>query len=123
VKKVLLIDDDPVARQAYRMALERAGYRVEVAEDGQQALEQLQRAVPGGILLDLIMPHLDGIEFLKAMRCMHHLAEIPVVVYTNASIPKLVTEAREAGANMVFSKADLTAHTLIRAFDSLIPVR
>lgn len=110
-----------MATLAYRTALERAGYVVQTAGDGLAGLEALQRSVPDGILLDLMMPRLGGAQLLQALRAQHHLAAVPVIAYTNAFIPSLVSEATAAGATQVFSKSELTPHVLIRVFDGLIP--
>lgn len=72
------------------------------------------------MLLDLMMPKVNGIEVLKSVRAMHHLAQIPIMVYTNAFIPNLVDEARAAGATEVFSKTSLTPQTLITAFRAVL---
>ena len=65
---VLIVDDDADIRDMMRMFLETDGYRVIAAADGQDALQQLQRARPGVVVLDLTMPDMDGEEFLERMR-------------------------------------------------------
>lgn len=119
-QKILVIEDDAFTAHAYRGALERAGYAVEVATDGAAGLDCLQRFVPAGVLLDLMLPKMNGIDLLKALRGFHHLAEVPVIVYTNAGIPLLIEQAHAAGASMVFSKSDLTPQRLLTAFAALI---
>ena len=116
MKTILIVEDDPVSAHAYRRALERAGFVVHVATDGRAALEWIERFRPDGILLDLMMPRVNGIEVLKAVRALHHLARIPILVYTNAFIPHLVDEARAAGATEVYSKSALTPEMTITAF-------
>ncbi len=119
-KKILIVEDDAATAHAYRGCLERAGYSVQVAVDGQAGLEHIQRSAPDGVLLDLMLPKLNGIELLKSIRTFHHLARIPVIVYTNAFVPKLVEEASAAGATQVFSKSSLTPQILIPVFSTTL---
>ena len=121
MKKILIVEDDAATAHAYRTSLERAGFQVHVAADGQAGLEFIQGTAPDGVLLDLMMPKVNGIQFLKSIRACHHLARIPIMVYTNAFIPNFVDEARAAGATEVFSKSKLTPQSLIVAFSASIP--
>jgi signal transduction histidine kinase/DNA-binding response OmpR family regulator len=82
VKTILMVDDEPDAQQLFRRMLSSAhqGYRVLRAGDGQQALEILSRQKVDVILLDLIMPEMDGFQFLKIKGQESELQEIPVIV-------------------------------------------
>lgn len=120
LKKILIVEDDAATAHAYRGCLERAGYAVHVATDGASGLEYIQKSAPDGVLLDMMMPKMNGIELLKSIRTFHHLARIPVMVYTNAFVPKLVEEAKAAGATQVFSKSSLTPQLLITIFSSTV---
>jgi signal transduction histidine kinase/CheY-like chemotaxis protein len=79
---VLVVDDDPVAREIVRRALEAEGLSVVEAEDGRAALERLAQAPPSLILLDLMMPVMDGFEFIVELRRVDAWRQIPVVVVT-----------------------------------------
>jgi CheY-like chemotaxis protein len=79
---VLLIDDDEMLRRSVRLVLEQGGWDVSEAENGRVALERLADARPDAIILDLMMPEMDGFEFLDAMRQRDDLRDIPVVVVT-----------------------------------------
>ena len=119
-KKILIVEDDAATAHAYRGCLERAGYEVQVAVDGLAGLEHIQRSAPDGVLLDLMLPKMNGIELLKSIRTFHHLARIPVIVYTNAFIPKLVEEASAAGATQVFSKSSLSPQVLLTVLSTTV---
>jgi CheY-like chemotaxis protein len=78
---VLVVEDDEELRELVREALELNDYRVVVAQEGQQALDALARiGPPRFVLLDLLMPGMNGWEFLERMRARPELADVPVVV-------------------------------------------
>jgi CheY-like chemotaxis protein len=85
---VLVVDDDDDIRDTLRLALELHGYAVLMATDGKEALELLRtRPRPGLILLDLMMPVLDGWEFVKELDRDPKIADIPIVVITAYADP------------------------------------
>ena len=79
---VLVVDDDASIRQLLRRILEEEGYTVVEADNGRVALERLGERVPGAILLDLMMPEMDGFEFLSALHEREAWRHIPVVIVT-----------------------------------------
>ena len=81
-RRVLVVEDDAAARELIRRALESEGWEVDEAENGRVALEHLAEAKPALVLLDLMMPEMDGFEFLEAMRLGDESARVPVVVIT-----------------------------------------
>src|SRR6058998_1283800 len=93
MKKILIIEDDPIAAYIYRNRLEKEGYRVEVAVDGQSGFDRLVEFRPDGLLLDLMLPKTSGIELLKAIRNLEHFRGLPVIAYTNAFVPNMIEEA------------------------------
>ena len=85
-KIILFVEDDPVVLTAYRRGLEQAGYHIEAAGDGIEAMRKLALFAPDVIILDLMLPKLNGIEVLKFMRRSPRLASVPVVVLSTNSI-------------------------------------
>jgi len=81
---VLSIDDTPTFRQLIRLTLEFAGFRVIEASDGQQGLSLAQSSVPDLILLDLMMPVMDGVAVCQHIMGSPHLRHIPVVVLSSS---------------------------------------
>jgi PAS domain S-box-containing protein len=79
---ILVVDDDPGARELMRRTLEREGYEVVEAENGRIALERLRERTPGLILLDLVMPEMDGLEFVGEIRKHPAWRTVPIVVVT-----------------------------------------
>jgi signal transduction histidine kinase/CheY-like chemotaxis protein len=79
---VLVVEDDPSAARLLRQYLETAGYSVRVASDGESALSESLRRPPAAILLDLLLPGLDGWEVLRLLKADERLRDIPVIVVT-----------------------------------------
>jgi PAS domain S-box-containing protein len=79
---ILVVEDDPAMRETLRRILERGGWAVDEAENGQIGLARLEKGRPGLILLDLMMPEMDGFEFIAELRRREEWRSIPVVVIT-----------------------------------------
>jgi len=105
---VLIVDDDPVIAMMYGLGLERAGYSVLVAKDGQAGLELALKALPDLILLDVRMPILDGIEVLTKLAADPATRDIPVVMLSNYSEPALVKRLLSLGAKEYLVKIETT---------------
>jgi signal transduction histidine kinase/DNA-binding response OmpR family regulator len=82
VGRILLVEDDAVARATIRQALEREGWEVTEADNGRVALERLAAGLPDAIVLDLLMPEMDGFEFVAELRSRRDSRQVPVLVVT-----------------------------------------
>ena len=80
--RVLVVDDEPDAVELMTASLERAGYEVLSAADGMQALHQTRSQLPDLILLDLILPDIDGFSICEILRCQPSTHHIPVILLT-----------------------------------------
>jgi PAS domain S-box-containing protein len=108
---VLVVDDDTDARTRLRTVLERNGWRVREAANGQEALEQVARARPQLILLDLTMPVMDGFTFLGALRAQKEGSDVPVVVLTARDL-SADDRQRLDGADRVVAKGQTSLREL-----------
>ncbi len=81
-KKVLLVEDEKSVILGVRTCLDAVGYQVDVVEDGEDALNYLERETPDLILLDLLLPKVDGFEVLKKLKGQDKNNNIPVIVLT-----------------------------------------
>jgi CheY-like chemotaxis protein len=115
VAKILVVEDDPVTARAYAQSLLRAGYEVRVAVTGPEALAQVPLWQPDGVLLDVLLPELDGIEVLRQIR--RQQPNLPVIICTNLLSPVLKGLAEIGGATRVFDKSALTARELVSEFE------
>ena len=119
-KRILLAEDDRFLRRAEEAALKRAGFVVLAAADGEEALRMAIAEKPDLVLLDLIMPKLQGFEVLKALKADPATAAIPVVVLSNLGQEGDVQRALEGGAVAYLVKANLSLDELVsRARETL----
>lgn len=112
-KRILLAEDDRFLRRAAESALKRAGFTVLPAADGEEALRLAQAEKPDLVLLDLIMPKLQGFEVLKALKADPTTAMIPVIVLSNLGQEGDVQRALESGAVAYLVKANLSLDELV----------
>ena len=99
VPLILIVEDDDATREAMKALLERDGYRVVTAADGQEGIEQLRGGLePSLILLDLSMPRMDGFQFRREQVQDSRLALIPVVVHSAGAAAERGTLALGAAA-------------------------
>lgn len=101
---ILVVDDDPTLRMLARATLEKAGFRVEEAEDGEQALRKFIRHHPAVIMMDVEMPKLNGYEACKRIREDAVGAHVPVLMVTGLEDIESVNRAYSAGATDFLSK-------------------
>jgi two-component system, chemotaxis family, chemotaxis protein CheY len=105
-KRILIIDDAGLVRRFYREALEKAGFVVDEALNGIEALEKLLQAEPFDLLIvDINMPQMDGLTFLQKLRRQEtHMASTPALVASTESQSQDIDAARAAGANFYLPK-------------------
>ena len=101
---VLIVDDDPTAREALVAILEGEGYELQQAKDGIQALRMLKQLQPDLILLDVMMPAMDGFEVCRRIRDTPPLAEVPIILLTALDDRDSLLRGIESGADDFLSK-------------------
>src|SRR5262249_52941379 len=104
--RVLLVDDDDLIRRGVRQALEPIGWKVSEAQNGEVAFESLRGARPDVIILDLLMPKMDGFEFLDQLRGHTDWQDIPVVVITAKELTDEDRTRLNGGVERVIHKRD-----------------
>jgi CheY-like chemotaxis protein len=80
VGRILVVEDEPSIRELYKDVLSGEGYQVREASDGVEGLEELEKARPDVIVVDLAMPRMDGLEFCRRLRDLPQCEGIPVIV-------------------------------------------
>ena len=102
--RVLVIDDEPDVRWLLRLSLERVGHEVLLAEDGLRGVAMAQRQRPDAIVLDLMMPVMDGYGVLDALAKDGRTSSLPVLVLTAKAIPEEEERVTKAGARRFLTK-------------------
>lgn len=114
--KILIVEDDPLMQRMYQKAFTLAGYEVEVAGDGREGLEKATRGGPALILLDIMMPKMNGMEVLKELRANAETQSIPVVMLTNITSGSLeaAKHALTKGALEYIVKSDYEPQEVVQ---------
>jgi CheY-like chemotaxis protein len=117
--RVLVIDDEPDVRWLLRVTLERVGHEVILAEDGLRGVAMAQKQRPDAIVLDLMMPVMDGYGVLDALAKDDRTVDVPVLVLTAKAIPEEEERVTEAGARRFVTKP-FDPNDLVRELEDLI---
>ncbi|MCP4118088.1 MAG: response regulator [Desulfobacteraceae bacterium] len=112
--RILLVEDSEAAVIQVKTVLEDAGYTVDVARGGQEALDYMSRSIPGGIVLDLMMPEVDGFQVLNKMRSTEATAGIPVLVLTARDLtPEDLSKLSSNNIQQLIQKGDVDRELLL----------
>jgi CheY-like chemotaxis protein len=117
--KVLIIEDNETLNEAYKLILEKDGHEVTTAFNGEEGLERLQSLTPDLILLDMLMPKMDGLEFLRHF----NPAKFPktqIIILSNLNEDEQVEEARKLGAHRYILKANTSPRELAMKVNHII---
>lgn len=113
--KILLVDDDESLRSMYSLILGKEGWELVTADDGLEGLSKIREGGWDLILLDLMMPGLDGLGVLKALKEEHaKVANGPIIILSNAGYGTVAKEAESLGAAGFLMKADLLPPDLVK---------
>ncbi len=102
--RVLVVDDEPAIRKLVTVNLQRAGYEVREAPDGETALEEIEHKHPDLIILDVFMPGPNGFRVLEVLKSNPRLASIPVLMLTAASLDDHIRRSMVSGADFHMTK-------------------
>ena len=111
---VLIIEDEPAILLSVRTTLERAGYLVESAADGVEGLEKVRSSKPHLVILDILLPKLNGLDLLSTMKGDDVLRTIPVMIFSNVDRPEDVERAKSLGAVDYVLKANVSIDDISR---------
>jgi CheY-like chemotaxis protein len=118
--KIVLAEDEEIISMAYQHGLTYLGYEVVVAQDGLEAIDALNKQLPDILLLDIIMPNMNGFEVLQAVRNNPAYKKLPIIMLTNLSQPSDEEQARELGANDYMIKSNITLTQLVERIESIL---
>ena len=103
-EKVLVIDDEPPFVETLKLRLEHEGYEVKVAYDGKEGLESVQREKPDLIILDVMMPKLDGFHLCRLLKYDEKFVDIPIIMLTARSQEQDKFTGSSVGADAYITK-------------------
>jgi len=106
MSKVLLIEDDEAVQTLYKRVFSLEGFDIEIADGGQAGLDKVGVFQPDIILLDMMMPGMNGLEVLRRLKADSTTSQIPVIALTNVSELRITEDALSLGANLYLSKSD-----------------
>jgi CheY-like chemotaxis protein len=118
--RILLAEDDRFLRKAADARLRQHGFTVVAATDGEEALRLARAEPPDLVLLDLIMPKVQGFEVLRSLKQDPVTAAIPVVVLSNLGQDRDIQQAMELGAVAYFIKANLSLQSLVERVEEIL---
>ena len=111
--QLLLIEDNQHMQRIFRERLQREGFQVVTADDGEQGLRRARELHPDIILLDIMLPKLDGFQVLKNLRDDPFLVNVPVFMLSNRSTGNDIQQARSMGARRFFAKGTSALHDIM----------
>ncbi len=119
-KIILLAEDDKFISKAYKDGLERAGFKVVIAFDGLETIKKAKQVKPDIILLDIIMPRLNGFNVLKRIKADDELKDIPVLITSNLGQESDIEKGKKLGAADYLIKADWSMREVIMKIDKYL---
>lgn len=120
--KVLLVEDDAFLLNMYTTKLKVTGFTVVTASEGNQAWDMVQKEKPDIVLLDILLPGIDGFEILKKIRATAATKKIPVIMLTNMSKKEEVERGLALGANDYLIKAHFMPSEVVEKIKKLLGV-
>ena len=119
-RRVLIVDDDTELINVMRIYFQRSGFEAEIADSGRKALKLFDSFDPDAVILDILMPRMDGVKVCKAIRVDKGNLTTPIVALTGFHKQKTKEELLEAGANLYLTKP-IDISKLIKHIKDLMP--
>ncbi len=120
--KILLIEDDPFLLSMYATKFESENFKVIIAEDGEKGLKLAAREMPSIILLDILLPKMDGFEVLKELKSNKATDHIPVILLTNLSQQNEIEQGLSMGAENYLIKAHFMPSEVVEKIKKVLRI-
>jgi len=117
---LLVAEDDQFYANLYRTKLEKEGFGVVVASNGTETLELLKKHRPNLIILDLVMPEMDGFEVLKKLKEESDLKDVPVIILSNLGQEEDIERAKELGVFKYIIKSNVSIHQMVESVEEAL---
>ncbi|MDP3974784.1 MAG: response regulator [Candidatus Jorgensenbacteria bacterium] len=112
-KRILLVEDEPLLGNLLKQRLEKEGFEIVLARDGEEALARLRETKPDLILLDIILPKISGFELLETLQADPQFERAPVIIISNLGQESDVARGTSLGAIQYFVKAKVSIEELV----------
>ncbi len=119
-KRILIAEDDKYLANAYRVKLEKENFEVLIVAQGKELLEEVEKYKPDLILLDLLMPVMDGFEALKKLKENEKTRDIPVLIASNLGQKADLDKGMELGAEDYIVKSNLSLKNVVKKIKELL---
>jgi len=119
-RKIMIVEDDVFVMDIYQTKLAQEGFEIIPAMNGVEAMKKLQVSVPDLMLLDIVMPYMDGLEVLKKVKADDRLKNIPVILLTNLSQKDDIDKGLGLGANDYLIKSHFTPSEVLKKIKEYI---
>ncbi len=120
MKKILLVEDDPLLMDIYCTKLQQSGFEVRVVDQGEKALAAVEKEKPDLVLLDIVLPHMDGWDILRSLKKNEASKDIQVVVLSNLGQKEEIEKALGLGAAKYLIKAHYTPSEITQEVINLV---
>lgn len=118
--KILIVEDDRYISKMYQLKLSLEGYTVEVAENGREGVDKIKAFGPEIILLDILMPELDGFEVLKIVKAEEATKNIPILIMSNLGQEDHIQKGMEMGAIGYIVKSQFTPSKVVEKIKEVL---
>jgi len=117
---ILVAEDDADYGQIYMKKLSGLGYTVQLVKNGQEAIEAIKKKMPALLILDLVMPLMDGFEVLREIKADSNLDNMKIIIVTNLGQPEDIAKGLELGADDYLIKANFSIDDVVRKIIDLL---
>ena len=120
MKSILLVEDDPFITDIYTTKLTNAGFSVDMVNDGKKAIEKLEEKKPDLLILDIVLPQVDGWEVLRKIKLNSNLKDLKIIIFSNLSQKQEIEKGMDLGSIKYLIKANYTPSEVVEEIKSLL---
>ena len=120
MKKIILVEDDPFLIDIYTTKLKELDFAIQVATDGEEAINKIKEEKPDLIVLDIVLPHVDGWEILREIKGEEKLAKTKIIILSNLGQKEEVEKGLQLGATKYLIKAHYTPSQVVEEIKKIL---
>ncbi len=120
MRKILIVDDDPRIREMYKEAFELSGYKVALRPDGENILNHIKQEKPDLVILDIMMPNIQGLDLLKIIKNNARTKNTKILIFSALSDESARKIAMKNGATLFLTKSEASISQVISEVDNIL---